>query len=117
MKEKATKLPPPDGETAPPTLHDLFKGLGSRTDVVEETMRRLAEKGKHSNRGTAYARTTVYNVVLGRSQNVDIAEAFLEVVADDLDRRTRLAARAQQLAAKVQQLNQASAPATGPATA
>lgn len=117
MKEKATTAQLPEVENAPLTLHDLFKGLGSRTDVIEETMRRLTENGKCSNRGTAYARTTVYNVVLGRSQNVDIAEAFLEVAADDLDRRTRLAARAQQLAAKAQQLNQPSIAATGPATA
>lgn len=83
-----------------PTLAEVFAALG-RSSVVQDTVRRLQERGAKRGDGQDYDRHAVYAVIRGASQNAEVTAAFLEAVEAEAQRRADLKARLQDVAAKV----------------
>ncbi len=78
----------------PPTLHELIKALGDRTNVVGDALRRLIEQGH------TYTRSAVYTTIQrdGRNNPV-IATAVLDAIQAEKEARAAFDARRQALAA------------------
>ena len=78
----------------PPTLHELIKALGDRTNVVGDALRRLIEQGH------TYTRSAIYTTIQrdGRNNPV-IATAVLDAIQAEKEARAAFDARRQALAA------------------
>lgn len=78
----------------PPTLHELIKALGDRTNVVGDALRRLIEQGH------TYTRSAIYTTIQrdGRNNPI-IATAVLDAIEAEKQARAAFDARRQALAA------------------
>ena len=69
-------------------ISDLRATLPKRNDFAKRTVDLLASQG------VTYSRQQVYNILLGRYHNTDVAEAFISVVEAEKKRVAALGARA-----------------------
>ncbi|UYZ64905.1 hypothetical protein [Hymenobacter weizhouensis] len=84
MKEKEKEITP---------LRQLLEKLGQRSSVVQATLARLHE------RGIKASMSLVYKTINGEVLRHDVAETFIEVAEQELNRRRQLEDRARQLLA------------------
>ena len=95
MDNKDTKMEDRDNKMdKPPTLHELIKALGDRTNVVGDALRRLIEQGH------TYTRSAIYTTIQrdGRNNPI-IATAVLDAIQAEKEARAAFDARRQALAA------------------
>ena len=95
MENKDNKMEDRDNKMdKPPTLHELIKALGDRTNVVGDALRRLIEQGQ------IYTRSAIYTTIQrdGRNNPV-IATAVLNAIQAEKEARAAFDARRQALAA------------------
>ena len=95
MENKDTKREDKDNKMdKPPTLHELIKALGDRTNVVGDALRRLIEQGH------TYTRSAIYTTIQrdGRNNPI-IATAVLDAIQAEKEARAAFDARRQALAA------------------
>ena len=69
-------------------ISELRATLPKRNDFAKRTVELLATKG------LIYSKQQVYNILLGRYHNTDVAEAFISVVEAEQERVAALEARA-----------------------
>jgi len=69
-------------------ISDLRATLPKRNDFAKRTVELLATKG------LIYSKQQVYNILLGRYHNTDVAEAFISVVEAEKKRVAALQVRA-----------------------
>ena len=69
-------------------ISDLRAPLPKRNDFAKRTVDLL------SSRGLTYSKQQVYNILLGRYHNTDVAEAFICVVEEEKKRVAALQVRA-----------------------
>ena len=69
-------------------ISELRATLPKRNDFARRTVELLATQGK------TYSKQQVYNILTGRYNNTDVAEAFISVVVVEQERVTALQARA-----------------------
>jgi hypothetical protein len=82
-------------EAIPPTLHELIKSVGGRTDVVTNTLELLRQRG-HEN----VAKSTVYSTIRKNGTNNAVIEAaVLDAIAAEKEKRASSTAKRQALAA------------------
>ncbi|GAA4054329.1 hypothetical protein GCM10022409_46720 [Hymenobacter glaciei] len=95
MENKDSKMEDRDNKMdKPPTLHELIKALGDRTNVVGDALRRLIEQGH------TYTRSAIYTTIQrdGRNNPI-IATAVLDAIEAEKQARAAFDARRQALAA------------------
>ena len=95
MKNKDNKMEDRDNKMEqPPTLHELIKALGDRTNVVGDALNRLIAQGH------TYTRSAIYTTIQrdGRNNPV-IATAVLDAIQAEKETRAAFDARRQALAA------------------
>ncbi|WP_152560012.1 hypothetical protein [Hymenobacter sp. IS2118] len=95
MENKDNKMEDRDNKMdKPPTLHELIKALGDRTNVVGDALRRLIEQGH------TYTRSAIYTTIQrdGRNNPI-IATAVLDAIEAEKQARAAFDARRQALAA------------------
>ena len=95
MENKDTKMEDRDNKMEqPPTLHELIKALGDRTNVVGDALRRLIAQGH------TYTRSAIYTTIQrdGRNNPI-IATAVLDAIEAEKQARAAFDARRQALAA------------------
>ena len=95
MENKDTKMEDRDNKMdKPPTLHELIKALGDRTNVVGDALRRLIAQGH------TYTRSAIYTTIQrdGRNNPI-IATAVLDAIEAEKQARAAFDARRQALAA------------------
>ena len=95
MENKDTKMEDRDNKMdKPPTLHELIKALGDRTNVVGDALNRLIAQGH------TYTRSAIYTTIQrdGRNNPV-IATAVLDAIQAEKEARAAFDARRQALAA------------------
>jgi hypothetical protein len=73
----------------PKTLRDIYDLLGPRNPVVSQVISNLAAREVP----ITVARSSVYNVIYGRSSNAVITEEFLKLATAELNRRADVQAR------------------------
>ncbi|UYZ60214.1 hypothetical protein [Hymenobacter latericus] len=77
-----------------PTLfQQILRSLPRKNGVVEETIRRLAQKG------ISITTSGIYQLLNGRSSRPEVIEVFLEVAEEAKDRQRQIQERAQKLIA------------------
>ncbi len=74
-------------------ISELRASLPKRNDFTRRTVELLASQGK------VYSKQQVYNILLGRYHNADIAEAYISVVEEEKKRVAALEARATKVTA------------------
>ena len=74
-------------------ISELRATLPKRNDFAKRTVELLATKG------LVYSKQQVYNILLGRYHNTDVAEAFISVVEAEKKRVAALEIRATKAAA------------------
>jgi len=78
----------------PPTLADLVRSLGKRSNVVPEAMRLLTERGHE------YSFSTIYSTIRRNGTNNAVIEAaLLDAIATERQARAERSARRQAVAA------------------
>jgi hypothetical protein len=95
MENKDTKMEDRDNKMdKPPTLHELIKALGDRTNVVGDALNRLIAQGH------TYTRSAIYTTIQrdGRNNPI-IATAVLDAIQAEKEARAAFDARRQALAA------------------
>ena len=95
MDNNDTKMEDRDNKMdKPPTLHELIKALGDRTNVVGDALNRLIAQGH------TYTRSAIYTTIQrdGRNNPV-IATAVLDAIQAEKEARAAFDARRQALAA------------------
>ena len=95
MDNNVTKMEDRDNKMdKPPTLHELIKALGDRTNVVGDALNRLIAQGH------TYTRSAIYTTIQrdGRNNPV-IATAVLDAIQAEKEARAAFDARRQALAA------------------
>lgn len=95
MENKDTKMEDRDNKMdKPPTLHELIKALGDRTNVVGDALNRLIAQGH------TYTRSAIYTTIQrdGRNNPI-IATAVLDAIQAEKETRAAFDARRQALAA------------------
>lgn len=95
MKNKDNKMEDRDNKMEqPPTLHELIKALGDRTNVVGDALNRLIAQGH------TYTRSAIYTTIQrdGRNNPI-IATAVLDAIQAEKEARAAFDARRQALAA------------------
>ena len=95
MDNNNTKMEDRDNKMdKPPTLHELIKALGDRTNVVGDALNRLIAQGH------TYTRSAIYTTIQrdGRNNPV-IATAVLDAIQAEKEARAAFDARRQALAA------------------
>ena len=95
MNEGDNKMDNTDNKMEqPPTLHELIKALGDRTNVVGDALRRLIAQGH------TYTRSAIYTTIQrdGRNNPI-IATAVLDAIQAEKETRAAFDARRQALAA------------------
>ena len=95
MKNKDNKMEVRDNKMEqPPTLHELIKALGDRTNVVGDALNRLIAQGH------TYTRSAIYTTIQrdGRNNPI-IATAVLDAIQAEKEARAAFDARRQALAA------------------
>lgn len=95
MENKDTKMEDRDNKMdKPPTLHELIKALGDRTNVVGDALNRLIAQGH------TYTRSAIYTTIQrdGRNNPI-IATAVLDAIEAEKQARAAFDARRQALAA------------------
>ena len=95
MDNNDTKMEDRDNKMdKPPTLHELIKALGDRTNVVGDALNRLIAQGH------TYTRSAIYTTIQrdGRNNPI-IATAVLDAIQAEKEARAAFDARRQALAA------------------
>lgn len=77
LNNRPATEPAPE-QPATPTLHELIRSIGRRTDVISRTLRLLADGGH------TYSKATVYSVInRNGGGNATIERALLDAIAQE----------------------------------
>jgi DNA-binding transcriptional regulator YhcF (GntR family) len=81
-------------EVAAPTLRQLIQNLGKRTNVINEALKLLQERGHE------YSKSALYTTVeRNGTNNADIEAALLDAIEAERSKKASTVARRQALAA------------------
>lgn len=81
-------------QVATPTLHELVRGLGKRTNVIKEAIQRLADQGH------TFSKSAIYTTInRNGANNPTIEAALLDAIEAEKAKKVTATARRQALAA------------------
>lgn len=83
-----------NSEIITPTLHQLVRGLGKRTNVINDTIQRLADQGH------TFSKSAIYTTInRNGANNPTIEAALLDAIEAEKAKKVTTTARRQALAA------------------